>query len=104
MAIAGPTTDHSEIRRWAERHGAVPVEVLPLDVDSEPALLRLMLKLQIVDRPNVRAINWEEFFLKFDALGLALVYDDSTGNNEILQRDEQNPYRHPSHRRRSEED
>ena len=33
MAIAGPTTDHDEIRRWADSHSALPVEVLPVIVD-----------------------------------------------------------------------
>lgn len=54
MAIAGPTTDHHEIQHWVESHAAVPVEVLPAVVDGEPALLRLMLKEQAGDRPNVR--------------------------------------------------
>lgn len=72
---------------------------LPLHVDGEPALLRLMLKEQAGDRLNIRVIGWEEFFCKFDALGLSLVYDnDLTGYNEILQRDEHSPYRHPDHR------
>ena len=99
MAITGPTTDHIEIRAWAEAHTAVPVEVLPLIVDGEPALLRIMLKAQVEDRPNVHIIGWEEFFCKFDALGLTLVYDtDKAGYNEILQREEVSAYRHPDHR------
>jgi hypothetical protein len=98
MAISGPTTDHQEIRRWAKSKGAVPVEVLPSGIDSEPALLRLMLKEQTKDR-QVRVIGWDDFFAKFDALGLAVVYDDgSTGYNEILQRDEESPYISPAYR------
>ncbi len=98
MAIAGPTTDHHEIRLWAQSRAAVPVEILPSFVDGEPALLRLMPKEQANDMPNVRVIGWEEFFCKFDALGLTLVYDNaSTDYNEILQRDEHSPYRHPDH-------
>jgi len=93
MPIIGPTTDHSEIRRWANSNHAVPTEVLPHDIDSAPALLRFMLAEQTKDRRDVRLISWEEFFLKFDSLGLALVYDDdSSGYNEILQIEERAPH------------
>jgi hypothetical protein len=99
MAIAGPTNNHDEIRMWAESRSAVPVEVLPLVVDSIPALLQIMLKEQAKDHPNVLVIGWEEFFCKFDALGLTFVYDDAaTGYNEILQKEELSPYRHPEYR------
>ena len=98
MAIVGPTTNHKEIRHWAESHSAAPAEILPLLVDSEPALLRVMLRAQIEDHANARALPWEEFFARFDALGLTFVYDDdSTGYNEILQREEESPYRRPEH-------
>ncbi len=34
-------------------------------------------------------ISWEEFFARFDLLGLTVVYDDSMdGYNELLQRPE----------------
>lgn len=94
MAIAGPTTDHKEIKRWAESKNAVPVETLPHVVDSEPASLRFMLLAQVPDHSDVRRISWEEFFVKFDNLGLTFVYDDdSTGYNEILQVEEKSPHR-----------
>ena len=94
MAIVGPVTDHAEIRRWADANHAVPTEVLPHEVDSEPAIIRLMIAEQAKDPKDVRLIEWEEFFLKFDSLGLSLVYDDdSTGYNEILQTEEKSAYR-----------
>ena len=94
MPIIGPVTDHTEIRRWADANHAVPTEVLPHEIDSEPALIRLMLAEHAKDRKDVRMIDWEEFFLKFDSLGLSFVYDDdSTGYNEILQIEEKSPYR-----------
>ena len=96
MAIVGPTTYHPEIRRWAESQDAVPVEVLPGFVNGEPALLRLMRLAQVTDRANVRVVSWEDFFAKFDALRLSFVYDDdSTGYNEILQREEPTTQRRP---------
>jgi hypothetical protein len=99
MSIIGPTTDHAEIRRWAESKGAVPTEVLPHVLDSEPALLRIMFAEQARDLADVRIIAWEEFFVKFDGLGLTFVYDDDRGGyNEILQNEEKSPYRHPKYR------
>ena len=47
---------------------------------------------------DLRVLPWDEFFLKFDELGLTFVYnDDSTGWNELLQREEASPYRSPAH-------
>ena len=94
MPILGPTSDHSKIRNWATSNRAVPAEVLPHIVDGEPATLRLMLAEQIACDASIRPISWEEFFLKFDSLGLTFVYDDDvTGYNEILQVEENSPYR-----------
>lgn len=101
MPISEPTTDHVEIRHWAQTHNAVPVEVLPDHVDSEPATLRLVLAAQ-GNRPGLTEISWDEFFVKFDELGLTFVYDnDATGYNEILQVESRSPYRHPSYRSES---
>ena len=94
MAISEPTTDHQEILDWAALNNAVPTEQLPQIVDGEPQVLRFMLKEQAQDHKNVRLISWEEFFLKFDELGLTFVYDEGTsGDNEILQIEERSPYR-----------
>lgn len=98
MPISEPTTDHSEIRHWALKHKAVPVEVLPDHVDSEPATLRFLLPEQS-RHLGFSQISWEEFFVKFDELGLTFVYDkDSTGYNEILQVESRSPYRNPAYR------
>ncbi len=94
MATAKPTTDHDEIRSWAGRHNAVPCEVLPHIVDGEPALLCFLFEAQARDRSDIRLIPWEDFFAKFDALGLSFVYDEAIpGSNEIVQIEEKSPYR-----------
>ena len=93
MPIGGPTTNHDEIRIWAETHNAVPTEILPNELDHEPTTLRIMLPQMAADRKDIRVITWEEFFSKFDLLGLSFVYDsDSSGYNEILQIDSKTPY------------
>ena len=97
MPIKGPTTDPIEIKAWAKQNRAVPVEVLPSGVDASPAVLRIMLASQVSDRREVREIGWEDFFAKFDALGLAFVYDSDDGYNELLQQEERSPYRIPAY-------
>lgn len=97
MPIIGPTTNHDEIRRWADSRKAVPTEVLPDHLDHEPTLLRILLPQLAADLQNVRVLPWDEFFIKFDLLGLTFVYDDATsGYNELLQIDDRDPhYRTP---------
>jgi ABC-type nitrate/sulfonate/bicarbonate transport system substrate-binding protein len=93
-SIAGPTTDHDEIRRWAAKHNAVPTEILPQHLNHEPMVLRMMLPQMAADRIDIRVLTWEEFFAKFDLLGLTFVYDSNSGGyNELLQIDSRNPYR-----------
>jgi hypothetical protein len=94
MPIAGPTTDHNEIQRWAAKHKAVPAEILPQNLDHEPLVLRIILPQMADDRKDIRVLTWDEFFAKFDVLGLTFVYDDNnSGYNELLQIDGRNPYR-----------
>ena len=94
MPRSGPTTDHKEIRAWASRHKFLPVELLPQRVDHEPAMLQLMSATEVRSRKDVLVLAWDEFFARFDLLGLAFVYDDDHSNdNQLLQRDEQAPER-----------
>lgn len=98
MPILGPTTNHVEIRHWADAHGAVPTEILPQIVDSEPVQIRLVQKDSNLTHPERRTISWADFFARFDELGLAFVYDDdSTGYNELLQLEAKSPYRSLHH-------
>ena len=92
MPILGPTTNHREIRSWAEEHKVVPTELLPDHVDHEPVTLQLISAKTARQRKDVLVLSWDEFFARFDLLGLAFVYDgDHSGYNELLQRDERAP-------------
>ena len=87
-----------EVRHGARKHNAIPVEVLPDHVDSEPATLRLLTPEQ-ARHPGHTVLSSDQFFVKFDELGLTFVYDeDTTGYNELLQGESRSPYRHPSPR------
>jgi len=86
MTMAGSnktTTDHDEIRRWAEERGGKPASVKGTERSGEEAgLLR-------IDFPGVGGdgelehISWEEFFAKFDEAGLALVHQEETSDGEV---------------------
>ncbi len=70
------TTNHAEIRSWAERHGFTPVEVAPFQHDSEPAMLAFATPDEVVQQ--LRAMSWDQFFALFAVQNLALVYDVGT--------------------------
>ncbi|MBC8167547.1 MAG: hypothetical protein H7Y20_16965 [Bryobacteraceae bacterium] len=75
------STDHDEIRQWAEDRGAHPACVRGTGSKNDAGLLRL-------DFPgysggeSLEEITWEEFFEKFDDQGLALLYQESTASGE----------------------
>ena len=67
------TTDHQQIRRWAESAGGRPVQepvagtslaVPSIEFAPEPA-------------DGARTCSWEDWFAAFDQAGLALLYQES---------------------------
>jgi hypothetical protein len=72
------TTDHEQIRSWAEEHGGRPARVKGT---GEPGVLR-------IDFPGGAAeddledISWEEWFEAFDRNGLALLYQEEKADGE----------------------
>jgi hypothetical protein len=81
MAKSKTTTDHKEIQQWAERRGGKPACVLGTGGGGDAGILR-------IDFPgysgegSLHEIEWDEFFAKFDAQNLALVYQDTTADGE----------------------
>ncbi|MBC7924183.1 MAG: ferritin-like domain-containing protein [Bryobacteraceae bacterium] len=75
------TTNHDEIRTWAEDRGAHPACVSGTGDKGDSGLLRL-------DFPgysgadSLEEISWEDFFQKFDEQGLALLYQETTAKGE----------------------
>ena len=71
------TTDHEEIRRWAEEREGHPASVRGTGSGDDVGLLR-------IDFPGgagedrLEPISWEEFFEKFDEKKLAFVYQENT--------------------------
>ncbi|HKR98669.1 MAG TPA: hypothetical protein VJU79_04050 [Candidatus Dormibacteraeota bacterium] len=87
------TTDHEEIRRWAEERGGRPVRVRGTGDDDDPGILR-------IDFPggageeSLEPISWDEWFQKFDERNLALLYQEEKADGEastffkLVRRDE----------------
>lgn len=75
------TTDHDEIRRWAEERGAHPAAVKRTGRKGDTGIIRL-------DFPgysggqSLEKISWKEFFEKFEESKLALVYQQETAGGE----------------------
>ena len=77
----GTTTDHEEIRRWAEERGGKPARVRGTEGDDDVGLLR-------IDFPggaggeSLEQISWEEWFEKFEEKDLALLHQDEKASGE----------------------
>ena len=77
MASATTTTDHDEIRQWAEERGGHPAVVGETHGKREGGLLRIDF-----DEPGgngderLERIEWDEFFRIFEENGLAFLHQD----------------------------
>ncbi len=106
MAKASWTTDHDFIRSWAEERGATPTAVKGTGGGDDPGIIRL-------DFPGysgegkLEPISWDEWFEKFDANNLALLYQEETAQgvksnfNKIVKRStiERREHEQESHHR-----
>src|SRR4051795_9108391 len=87
MANSRTTTDHEEIRRWAEERGGVPSTVIATEQGGEPGILR-------IDFPGfsgegtLEEISWDDFFRKFEESNLAFLFepDSESRFNKLVSR------------------
>ncbi len=79
--VANTTTNHEEIRRWAEDRGAHPACVKGTGSQGDVGMLRLDFPGYTGQR-SLQAISWDEWFEKFDERGLALLYQDKTARGQ----------------------
>lgn len=70
---AKTTTDHLEIRRWAETRGGRPATVRGTAARDEAAGL---LRIAFVDDEDLQPIGWDDFFDRFDEERLAFEYGE----------------------------
>jgi hypothetical protein len=98
------TTDHDEIRTWAEARGGKPACVKGTGRKSDVGMLRL----EFPDNPRANdeglaEISWDDWFEAFDANGLALVYQEQTAEgkkssfNKLVSRETASAGDHKSH-------
>lgn len=81
MSEAKTTTDHRTIRKWAEERGGHPATVKGTASKGEAGLLR-------IDFPggseqSLEAIDWDEFFEKFEEKNLAFLYQEETDEGAV---------------------
>ena len=77
------TRDHDTIRRWAERHQAVPATGEA--TASGPPTVTVVdggagIRFNFPGVARFRPITWEEWFTNFDAHGLTFVYEEDVAD------------------------
>ena len=83
MSSASKTTDHDEIRRWAEERGGFPARVDDKAHKRGGGILRIDF-----DEPGgnnddrLERITWEQFFETFDKNELAFLHQDKTADGK----------------------
>ena len=75
------TTDHDEIRRWAEDRGAKPACVKGTGDSGDVGMIRLDFP-GYSGEDSLQPIEWDEWFEKFDENNLALLYQENTAHGE----------------------
>lgn len=75
MSESQTTTDHSEIRKWAEQRDGHPATVRATEEDGHAGLLRIDFGPR---EERLEEIGWDEFFRKFDEADLAFLYQERT--------------------------
>ena len=75
------TTDHEEIRRWAEARHAKPSCVRGTGSKNDVGMLRLDFP-GYTGEDKLEHISWDDWFEKFDERGLALLYQEETAAGE----------------------
>jgi len=76
------TTDHEEIRRWAEERGGVPAEVVGTERDGEPGILRIA----FLGEGTLKPLSWDEWFEKFGDQATAYLLLQLRKTNRRIQR------------------
>ena len=92
------TTNHDEIRRWAEAKGGKPAAVDRTHKKGDVGIIRIMFP----DNPRseheaLTEITWDEFFDEFEKRELALVYEKDLLFSKIVGRDTAEKRSHGDH-------
>ena len=86
MAIT--TTDHDEIRTWAEAKGGKPAAVDRTHKGEDVGIIRIMFPdNKQSEHQHLVEISWDEFFEKFDESKLALLYEKDSLFSKLIGRE-----------------
>ena len=105
-AASHVTTDHDEIRRWAEARGGQPACVKGTGGGGDVGMLRLDFP-GYSGEESLQHIDWDEWFDKFDERSLALLYQETTAGgaqsnfNKLVSRETAEAEESGGRRRRS---
>lgn len=69
------TTDHNEIKRWAEAHNGIPSVIKNTEQGSGAGLLRIHFPENSSD-DDFKKVSWDTFFETFDKKDLKFIYQD----------------------------
>jgi len=75
------TTDHEQIRRWAEERGARPTCVKGTGGRGDTGMIRLDFP-GYTGEESLQEISWDDWFQKFDENNLALLYQERTAGGQ----------------------
>ena len=85
--MARTTTDHEEIRRWAESGGGRPAAVRRTHGTKGFGLRILFSTVPHGEHDTYTDIPWEEFFREFELARLALTYEPDSDEGRLVPRD-----------------
>jgi len=75
------TTNHDEIKEWAEKRGGKPSVVKGTE-NSEKGGGLLRINFPGFKEENLKDISWEEFFAIFDDRQLQFLYQETTADGK----------------------
>lgn len=88
MSESHTTTDHDEIRSWAERHGGRPAAVASTGSGGDPGLLRIVFpEGPRSEDEDLEEVSWDEWLRAFDQNDLALVHEPDGRFNKLVSRE-----------------
>ena len=80
MSESHTTTDHDEIRKWADERDGAPATVKDTEAHGHAGILRIDFGPK---EDRLEEISWDEFFRKFDEAHLQFLYQDKTRDGKI---------------------
>lgn len=82
------TTDHEEIRKWAEKHHGKPQIIDDPQAESDEVGIRIDFlgkkdEKDLDTRRTLRDISWDDFFKIFEEKGLAFMYEEKPFHKDL---------------------